>query len=146
MTTVLARLPAALRQRLINAYAAIELADSTAQLGIHQAGAIRFNGRQMLTAIQEMERDATAPGSDYHTQTALLNKINGSTVLALRIAERATQFQMHMLEQLLVDNTRKRDSEAKVMNAAIYQWTYGATYGQDLFRRTAANLDTWRQF
>lgn len=143
---ILPKMPMALRQRLINDYATIELADSIAQMGIHQAGAIRFNGRRVLEAIQEMENDAIAASDTYHTQTALLNKINGTSVLGLRIAERSTQFLMHTLEQLLVDNKRKRDSEAKLMNAVITQWRYGQDYGSDLFASTAANLDTWRQY
>ena len=34
----------------------------------------------------------------------------------------------------MVDNKRKRDAEAKLMNATIEQWQYGLTYGQDLYR------------
>ena len=30
------------------------------------------------------------------------------------------------------------------MNATIHQWRYGQAYGDDLFRNTAANIDTWR--
>jgi len=32
------------------------------------------------------------------------------------------------------------------MNATIYQWRYGQAYGQDLFRNTASDLDTWRPY
>ena len=54
-----------------------------------------------------------------------MNKINGATVLSRRIGERTSQFAMHSLEQLLVENKRKRDAEAKLMNAHLYQWQYG---------------------
>jgi hypothetical protein len=140
------RLPSSLRQRLTSDYATLELADSVAQTAFHQTGAIRTNGQFILDAIRALENDAIAPGDDFHTQTALLNKINGTSVVGLRIAERSTQFLMHTLEQLVVDNKRKRDAEAKLMNATIEQWQYGLGYGQDLYSRTATNLDTWRQY
>ena len=46
---------------------------------------------------------------------------------------------------MMLDNTRKRDTEATLMNATIYQWRYGQAYGDDLFKNTAAALDGWRQ-
>ena len=103
---VLTRLPASLRQRVRADYGAVELADSVATMGIHQSGAIRFNGRATLQAIDAMEQDAASPSSAFHTQTALLNKINSASVLGLRLSERTNQFLLHTLEQLIVDNTR----------------------------------------
>ena len=50
------------------------------------------------------------------------------------------------LEQLIVDNKRKRDAETRLMNATINQWRYGPAYGADLFSHTAANIDRWRPF
>ena len=145
LDAALSRVPAAFRRRLGNDYGTIEMADSIATMGIHQAGAIRFNGRSVLRALQAMEDDLIASPEDFHTQTALLNKINGATVLGLRINETTSQFMMHTLEQLLVENKRKRDSEAKLMNAHIHQWLYGERYGQALFRNPADRVDTWRQ-
>ncbi len=77
-------------------------------------------------------------------ETALLNKINTASVLGLRLADQSNQFLLNTVEQLLVDTTRKRDTEATVMDATIYQWRYGQAYGADLFRNTATDLDTWR--
>jgi hypothetical protein len=142
---ILARLPAGFRRRLSDSYATIQMADSVATMGIHQAGIIRFNGRAVLRAIDAMEQDLVASSDDFHSQTALLNKINGANVLGLRIAERNSQFLLATVEQLLVENKRKRDAEAQLMNAHIYQWRYGAEYAADLFRNTAQALDQWRQ-
>ena len=86
-----------------------------------------------------------ATSDEFHTQAALLNKINGASLLELRIGETTNQFLMHMLEQLLVQNKRTRDAEAQLMDAHIFQWRYGTPFGRDLFSRTAASLDTWRQ-
>jgi hypothetical protein len=142
---ILGRLPPELRRRLQVAYGAIELADRVATMGVNQAGAVRVGGNSLLSVIQTMQSDAVSTLDDYHTQTALLNKINGASVLGLRIGEQTNQFLAGAIEQLMVDNTRKRDTEAMLMNATIYQWRYGQAYGDDLFRNTAAALDGWRQ-
>jgi hypothetical protein len=143
-TDVLARMPADLRRRFADNYATIQLADSVAAMGIDQTGTVRANGNSLLQVLQSMEADAFSPAGTYQTQTALLDKINSASVLDLKVAEQTNQFLSDAVEQLVVDNKRKRDSEAKLMNASINQWRYGAAYGQDLFSRTAANIDTWR--
>jgi hypothetical protein len=142
---LLSGVPADLQRRLATAYGTIQLADSVATTGINQLGRIRDNGSLMMAAIANMENDAVAAPDEFHTQTALLNKINGANVLGLRINETASQFQMHILEQLVVQNKRSRDAEAQLMDAHLFQWRYGSTYGRDLFSRTAAGLDGWRQ-
>ena len=145
LESVLGQVPSSLQRRLSAGYATIEMADSIARMGIHQAGTIRTNGRPVLRSIEAMEQDLVASSDSFHTQTALLNKINGANVLGLRIAERTSQFLMHTLEQLLVENKRKRDAEAELMNAHIYQWRYGPAVASDVFRNTARALDDWRQ-
>jgi hypothetical protein len=142
---IVSRLPADLRRRLQVAYAGIELADRVATMGVNQAGAVRVGGNSLLSVIQLMQNDAVSTLDDYHSQTALLNKINGAAVLGLRIGERTNQFLATTIEQLMVDNTRKRDAEAVLMNATIHQWRYGQAYGEELFRNTATALDSWRQ-
>lgn len=142
---VLSRVPTDLRRRIGTNYATIELADRLAMMAINQTAAIRANGRDVLRTIQSMEDDAVAGDDTFHTETALLNKINGASVLGLRIADRTSQFMMNMLEQLVVGNKRQRDAEAKLMNAQIHHWRYGEDYAEDLYRNTARNLDQWRQ-
>jgi hypothetical protein len=141
---ILARMPAALRSRLETAYGTIELADRIAERGVDQSGTVRANGQDVLNVIAAMQADAVSLSDTFQTQTALLNKINGASVLGLRLSEQTNQFLADAIEQLLVDNTRKRETEATVMNATITQWRYGQAYGADLFRNTAADLDGWR--
>ena len=90
-----------------------------------------------------MQSDAVSTDSDFHTETALLNKINAASVLGLRVGEETNQFLADAVAQLIVDNTRKRDAETVLMNATIFQWRYGPAYGQDLFSHTASDLDNW---
>ena len=112
---------------------------------MHQAGALRTQGVNVLRTIQALEDDAVSGDPGFHSQVALLNKINGTNVLGLRIAEQTSQSVLHVVEQLLVANKRQRDAETKQMNAHLYRWQWGPTYGQDLFRLTAQGLDRWRQ-
>lgn len=137
--------PVDLRRRLRLLYGSLQFDDSVAKAAINQVGVTRTNGPFALSTIQNMEDDAVASSDDYHTQVALLDKINGAATLALRLDETASQLQMHILEQLLVQNKRTRDAEAAAMDARLFQWRYGAAYGRDLFSRTAAALDSWRQ-
>ena len=80
------------------------------------------------------------------TAPALLEKINAAEAIGLRLEEQTNQFLMSSLEQQLLEGKRKRDAEAQLMNATIYQWRFGQNYGQDLFRHTAADLDAWRPY
>ncbi len=136
--------PEELRPRLRLLYGSLQFDDSVAKAAVNQVGVTRTNGPFALNTIQNMEDDAVASADEFHTQVALLNKINGATVLALRLGETASQLQLHILEQLLVQNKRSRDAEARIMDAHLFQWRYGAEYGRDLFSRTAAALDAWR--
>jgi hypothetical protein len=142
---VMAHVPADLQGRLGTAYATIELADRVARTAVHQAGVVRTNGPFVLQTIQALEDDAVSGDDRFHTQAALLNKINGASVLGLRIAAETHQSLLGVVEQLVVSNKRQRDSEAKLMDAQLYQWQYGRPYGDDLVSRTAAALDGWRQ-
>jgi hypothetical protein len=143
-TDVVARMPASLQQHLANAYAAIEMADSVSALAVDQMGNMRLEGAHNEQVAKDMEKDAVSTNDDFHTQTALLNKINAATVLGLRMQDHISKSLMSTLEQMIVANRRQRDAEAALVNATIYQWRYGQGYGDDLFRNTAANIDGFR--
>jgi len=142
---VVARIPADFRARVGTAYATIELADRIARTAVHQAGTVRMNGPTVLQTIQALEDDAVSGDDRFHTQAALLNKINGASVLGLRIAAETHQSLLGVVEQLVVSNKRQRDTEAKLMDAQLHQWRFGRDYGDDLVSRTAQALDGWRQ-
>jgi hypothetical protein len=145
-TDVLGRMPVALQKRLTDAYAAIQLQDSMTRLAVNQAGAARTDGPATLQAVKNVEHDIANTDDDFHSQTALLEKINAAFAIGLRIEEQTNQFEVTTLEQLLIDNTRKRDAEARLVNATIYQWRYGQSYGADLYGQTAARIDQWKPF
>ena len=140
------RMPEALRGPLATSYANIELADSVATMAIDQIGQMRQTTNLMMYTIEGLEDDAYSSNDDLQTQTAILNKINAANVVGLRLTVQNHQLLGESLEQLIVDNKRKRDSEMRIMNATIHQWRYGQAYGVDLFSNTAANIDGWRPF
>jgi len=140
---VLASMPASLQRRFADKYASIQMADAVSTMGVDQSGTARTGGNLFLQVLQSLESDAFSTADAYNSETALLNKIDASSVVGLRIGEETNQFLSSAIEQLVVDNTRKRDTEAGLMNAAITQWRYGAAYGLDLYSHTALDLDSW---
>jgi hypothetical protein len=140
------RMPDALRGPLATQYANIELADAVAIMGIDQVGVMRETSNIDLQVIDTMEADAGSGTDSFQTQTAILNKINATNVLALRLAAQSHEVLGDTLEQLIVDNKRKRDAETRLMNATVNQWRYGPSYGADLFSHTAANIGRWHPF
>lgn len=140
------RMPEALRDPLATQYANVELADQVALMSIGQVGTMRETANMVRLIVQDLERDSYADNDDLQTQTAVLNKINASGVLGIRVALQSHELLGDTLEQLIVDNKRKRDAEARAMNATIYQWRYGPAYGADMFQNTAAHVNNWRPF
>jgi hypothetical protein len=138
--------PDALRGSLSNQYGNVEFADAVATSGIDRVGQMRGSAIADLQVIDNMEADAASSDDSFQTQTAILNKINSANVLGLRIAAQNQELLGDTLEQLLVDNKRKRDADTRLMNAIVNQWRYGPSYGADLYSRTAANIDRWHPF
>jgi hypothetical protein len=143
---VVGRMPADMQRRLAAAYGTLEIADSTNRLAIDQTGAGRAEGPFTLQAVKNVEHDAANTSDAYQSQTALLEKIDAALAIEVRLSEQTNQFQLSALEQALLETTRKRETEAAVMNATLRQWRYGQAYGDDLFSRTAANIDSWRPY
>ena len=140
------RMPETLRGPLATQYANIELADSIATSGIDQVGQMRETTNLALQVIPSLEADAYSGSDSFQTQIAVLNKINAANIVGLRIAVQNHEFLGDTLEQLIVENKRKRDAETRLMNATVNQWRYGPSYSQDLYSRTAADVDAWRPF
>lgn len=140
------RMPSEMQRRLTAAYATLEVADSTNRLAIDQTGSGRLEGPFTLQAVKNVEHDAANAGDAYQSQTALLEKIGSALAIEVRLSEQTNQFQLSALEQTIVENTRKRETEAAVLNATLWQWRCGQAYGEDLFSRTSANIDGWRPY
>ena len=78
------RLPVPVRQRLVNAYATLELADSANQLAIGQMGVGRMQGPLMQQSIDHVEADNANAGDAFQSQTALLERLTAASAIQLR--------------------------------------------------------------
>ncbi len=143
-TVALARLPFDQRRRATAQLADIELADSAAQMAIHQIGTIRYNGRSVLQAINDLETDTLSPFDDDQTQTAVLNKINAGSVLGLRAQQHTNQLLLHLVEQLLADAKRQRDAEVQHVNSRLVLAEEGETFYRQVFGGVARQLTAAR--
>jgi hypothetical protein len=98
--------------------ATLDLADSTIITGTDQNGRLRPQGKREMRAIDALERAVVDP-SQTQSATAVLDKISASVLLETRQKQSRLQFLSAMVEQLLVDNKRARDTEAALMNMQL---------------------------
>lgn len=143
---VLGTLNPATREALAGALATLDAADSTLIAGTHQAGALRWNTERELTAIDGLESDVVDP-SDLQSTTAVLDKISGAALLEARQKQARLQYLTAIVEQLVVDNKRARDSEAALLNMQLQRlrsldWSED---GGGMLTGAADDLRTWRQ-
>ena len=143
--SALAGLSATERDVIERALATLDLADSTIITGTHQTGQLRYNGRRELRAIDALEAHVIDPSLE-QSATAVLDKISGAVLVETRQKQARLQFLSAIVEQLLVDNKRARDTEAAVMNMQLGRLRR-ADRGEDggLLTGAGDELRTWRQ-
>src|SRR5262249_23132542 len=95
--------------------ATINVADATAISATNDTGHVRYNGRQELAAIRVLESDVIDPSQE-QSATAVLQKLSGASLIGSRQRQARSQLLVGIVEQLLVDSKRARDTEAAVMN------------------------------
>ena len=98
--------------------ATLDLADSTIITGTDQNGRLRPQGKLQMRAIDALERVVVDP-SQTQSATAVLDKISASVLIETRQKQSRLQFMSALVEQLLVDNKRARDTEAALMNMQL---------------------------
>jgi hypothetical protein len=141
----LARLPAAARRDIENAYATIEITDSMAQRGAHQVGIVRGFGGRLQNLIEILENDTLNPDPAYHQVTSVLDKVAAGELVGRRQDTATNQLLSHALEQLLAQAKRKRDTEAATMNMRLGAMRDGGAVSRRFIAGSAAALRTWRQ-
>ena len=129
---------------IVSALATMDLADSTLIAGTDQTGQIRVTGKHEIAAIDALNRDVIDPSPD-QSATAVLDKISGSALMAGRQHHARLEFLTAIVEQLLVDNKRDRDTEAAVMNMQLGRIRHGAAANAALVTGAGDALRTWRQ-
>lgn len=141
---VLARLSPAAREIVSRGLATLDLADSVAIAATQQTGVLRYNGRRELQAIDKLEADVTDPAAT-QSATAVLGKISGAVLVGVRQKQARMQFLTAIVEQLLVDNKRARDTEAAVLNMQLGRLRGYDDEGGGFLTGSANDFRTWRQ-
>lgn len=141
----LSRLPADARRPLLARLATIELSDAAAIAATHDSGQLRLNGRRReLQVIDALEADVIDP-SDEQSTTAVLDKISGAVLIGVRQRQARAQLLAGIVEQLLIEGKRARDSEAVAMNMRFVAWRDGRAANKAFVAGSADALRTWRQ-
>ena len=125
--------------------ATVNVTDAVAIAATHGTGQLRFFGRKNeLQAIDALESDVIDPSSDQST-AAVLDKISGATAIATRQRQARILLLTGMLEQLVVDSKRARDTDAAAISMQLTTWR-NSRAADEGFRTGAGDaLRTWRQ-
>lgn len=138
-------LPPAARRVWLASLATVDLADAAAIAATHDTGQLRFIGRkQELPAIEALERHVIDPSNE-QSATAVLDKISGSVLIGARQRQARIQLLAGVVEQLLVDSKRARDTETTALNMQLVTWREGRAANDAFVRGSGDALTTWRQ-
>ncbi|MGE4222277.1 MAG: hypothetical protein AB7I23_02985 [Vicinamibacterales bacterium] len=140
----LGRLVGPARRALLSQLATLDLADSAIITATHDTGQVRYNGRRELAAIEGLQGDVTN-GSLEQSATAVLDKISGAGLIGARQRQARIQLLDGVVEQLLMENKRARDTEAAAMNMQLVTWRDRAAANQAFVAGSGDALRTWRQ-
>lgn len=141
---ILGALTPAARRAIAADLATIDVADASAIAAIHSSGQLRFNGRRELRAIEALDAHVTDPSNE-QSATAVLDKISGAVLIGSRQRQARTQLLAGVVEQLLVDSKRARDTEASAMNTQITTLRHGRQADAAFISGSGDALRTWRQ-
>lgn len=143
-TAGLGRLAGTARRTLLSQLATLDVADSAIISATHDTGQLRYNGRRELAAIEGLQRDVTN-GSLEQSTTAVLDKISGAGLIGARQRQARIQLLDGVVEQLLMENKRARDSETAAMNMQLVAWRDRTAANQAFVAGSGDALRTWRQ-
>jgi hypothetical protein len=144
-TELLARLDPQARRLLQARLATVNLTDAAAIAATHGSGQLRFLGRKNeLQAIDALEGDVSDPSSEQST-AAVLDKISGASLIGARQRQARIQLLVGMVEQLLVDSKRARDTDTAALAMQMVTWRDGRAAGRAFVAGSGDSLRTWRQ-
>ena len=124
--------------------ATINIADATAISATNDTGHVRYNGRREQVAIDQLDGDVLDP-SDEQSATAVAEKLSGSALIAARQRQARAELLVGIVEQLLVDSKRSRDTEASLMNMQLTTWRIAGPSNAAFGAGMGDALRTWRQ-
>ena len=124
--------------RIQTRYDRTQLRDGTLTTALTAIGRLRQAETTVETTLKNLESDAYTDASDYHTQIAVLNKINATGVTAARMAKDTNALLVSLLEGQLLDATERREASAQ----AIAAQAAFLTEARPLLARTTAQTTT----
>ena len=124
--------------------ATINASDAVTIAATNDAGLLRYNGRRDQAAIEALQSQVIDPSID-ESATAVLEKITGAELIAARQRQARTAFIADIVEQLVIDTKRARDTEATVLNMQLTTWRKAESANQAFVSGTGNALRTWRQ-
>ncbi len=133
-------------RRLVEArLATVNVADAAAIAATHGTGQLRLLGRKNeLPAIDALEADVVDPSSEQST-AAVLDKISGAALIGARQRQARIQLLVGMVEQLLVDSKRARDTDTAALAMQMTTWRDSRAAGDAFVSGSGDALRTWRQ-
>lgn len=138
------RLSPAARRALTAQLATLDVATAAVIAATHDTGQLRYNGRRELLAIEGLDRDVTN-GSLEQSTTAVLDKISGAVLIGARQRQARAQLMSGVVEQLLVEGKRARDTEAATMNMQLVAWRDRQAANAAFVAGSGDALRAWRQ-
>ena len=142
--SALGRLTPTARRAITAQLATLDLADAAVIAATNDTGQLRYNGREELRAIEGLDRDVTN-GSLEQSTTAILDKISGAVLIGARQRQARAQLLSGVVEQLLVEGKRARDTEASTMNMQLVAWRDGPAANTAFVAGSGEALRVWRQ-
>lgn len=124
--------------------ATIDVADATAISATNDTGHVRYNGRREQQAIDALENDVIDPSQE-QSATAVLDKISGAVLIGARQRQARAELLVGLVEQLLVDSKRERDTEAAATNMQLTAWRESGPANAAFVAGSGDALRTWRQ-
>ena len=142
---LLERLDPTARRHMEARLATVNVTDAAAISGTHGTGQLRWLGRKNeLPAIDALERDVIDPSAEQST-TAVLDKISGAALIGARQRQARIQLLVGVVEQLLVDRKRARDTDAAALTMQMVTWRNGQAANEAFVAGSGDALRTWRQ-
>jgi hypothetical protein len=124
--------------------ATVNLTDAAVIAATNDTGQLRFNGRRELQALEALDRDVT-DGSLEQSATAVLDKLSGASLIAARQRQARVQLLSAMVEQLLIEGKRARDTEAATLNSQLVTWRDARAANEAFVAGAGDALRVWRQ-
>jgi hypothetical protein len=142
---LLARLSPQARRTFTSALATLDLADATITAAINDVGRLRDSGRSVEARAIDTLAARFIDGSSAEGTTAVLEKSVGADLIGARQKQARIRLLNHVVEQLLVDTKRARDTESTALNMQLATWQSSAAANRALVDGAADALTSWRQ-